>query len=239
MYELLTGRRPFEGETDFATMYRINTEQPSPPSLLRAELPAGVDEVVMRALAKKPKERYSKWSEFADALLSVSRSMPARRADEREGERFSELRGLDFFSEFNDPALWETLRLAKLNTFPRGSVLMREGEPGDSFFVILQGKVTVSRNAWKLATLPSGVTLGEMTYLDPGHAARSATAVAGSDVLALEIRNQALRHGSEELQASFDKAFIKLLVNRLIDTTAQVGSWDILAEGDGASRPSA
>jgi CRP-like cAMP-binding protein len=116
---------------------------------------------------------------------------------------------------------------------------MREGEPGDSFFVILQGKVTVSRNAWKLATLPSGVTLGEMTYLDPGHAARSATAVAGSDVLALEIRNQALRHGSEELQASFDKAFIKLLVNRLIDTTAQVGSWDILAEGDGASRPSA
>jgi serine/threonine protein kinase len=239
MYELLTGRRPFEGETDFATMYRINTEQPSPPSLLRAELPAGVDEVVMRALAKKPKERYSKWSEFADALLSVSRSMPARRADEREGERFSELRGLDFFSEFNDPALWETLRLAKLNTFPRGSVLMREGEPGDSFFVILQGKVTVSRNAWKLATLPSGVTLGEMTYLDPGHAARSATAVAGSDVLALEIRNQALRHGSEELQASFDKAFIKLLVNRLIDTTAQVGSWDILAEGDGATRPSA
>ena len=239
MYELLTGRRPFEGETDFATMYRINTEQPSPPSLLRAELPAGVDDVVMRALAKKPQERYSKWSDFADALLSVSRSMPARRADEREGESFSELRGLDFFSEFNDPALWETLRLARLNTFARGSVLMREGEPGDSFFVILQGKVTVSRNAWKLATLPSGVTLGEMTYLQPGNTSRSATAIAGSDVLALEIRNQALRHGSEELQASFDKAFIKLLVNRLIDTTAQVGSWDILADGADTARPAA
>lgn len=236
MYELLTGRKPFDGDTDFATMYKINTEQPSPPSLLRADLPAGVDAVVMRALAKRPEQRYPRWSDFADALLSVSRTMPARRADEREGERFAELRSLDFFSEFHDPALWETLRLARLNTFARGSVLMREGEAGDSFFVILQGKVTVSRNAWKLATLPSGVTLGEMTYLHPAQPVRSATAIAGSDVLALEIRNEALRHGSEALQACFDKAFIKLLVNRLSDTTAQVGSWDMLAEGDGGPR---
>ncbi len=233
VYELLTGRKPFDGETDFATMYKITTVQPSPPSLLRADLPAAVDAVVMQALEKQPDARYSRWSDFADALLSVSRSMPARRAAEREGERFAELRGLSFFSEFHDPALWETLRLATLNTFARGSVLMREGDPGDSFFVILRGKVTVSRNAWQLATLPSGVTLGEMTYLHPDNPVRSATAVAGSDVLALEIRNEALRHGSEELQTSFDKAFIKLLVNRLIDTTAQVGSWDILGEGGG------
>jgi serine/threonine protein kinase len=239
VYELLTGRKPFDGETDFATMYKITTVQPSPPSLLRADLPAAVDAVVMQALEKKPEARYSRWSDFADALLSVSRSLPARRAAEREGERFAELRGLSFFSEFHDPALWETLRLARLNTFARGAVLMREGDPGDSFFVILQGKVTVSRNAWKLATLPSGVTLGEMTYLDPDNPARSATAVAGSDVMALEIRNQALRSGSEELQTSFDKAFIKLLVNRLMDTTAQVSSWDVLGDGQGGARPPA
>jgi serine/threonine protein kinase len=239
VYELLTGRKPFDGETDFATMYKITTVQPSPPSLLRADLPAAVDAVVMQALEKKPEARYSRWSDFADALLSVSRSLPARRAAEREGERFAQLRGLSFFSEFHDPALWETLRLARLNTFVRGSVLMREGDPGDSFFVILQGKVTVSRNAWKLATLPSGVTLGEMTYLDPDNPARSATAVAGSDVMALEIRNQALRNGSEELQASFDKAFIKLLVNRLMETTAQVSSWDVLGDGQGGARPPA
>jgi serine/threonine protein kinase len=239
VYELLTGRKPFDGETDFATMYKITTVQPSPPSLLRADLPAAVDAVVMQALEKRPDARYSRWSDFADALLSVSRSLPARRAAEREGERFAQLRGLSFFSEFHDPALWETLRLARLNTFVRGSVLMREGDPGDSFFVILQGKVTVSRNAWKLATLPSGVTLGEMTYLDPDNPARSATAVAGSDVMALEIRNQALRNGSEELQASFDKAFIKLLVNRLMETTAQVSSWDVLGDGQGGARPPA
>lgn len=239
VYELLTGRKPFDGETDFATMYRINTVQPSPPSLLRADLPPAVDAILLRALAKKPEDRFAQWSDFAEALLSVSRSLPARSAIDREGERFAQLRGLAFFSEFQDASLWEALRLARLNTFARGSVLMREGEPGDSFFIILQGRVTVSRSGWKLTTLPAGVTLGEMTYLDPANPVRSATAVAASDVLALEIRNEALRHGSEELQNSFDKAFIKLLVGRLIETTAQVGTWDMPAPGDGPALPAA
>ena len=236
VYELLTGRKPFDGETDFATMYKISTEEPAAPSLLRAELPPAVDDLLLRALAKKPQDRYSRWSDFADALLAVNRVLPKRTANDREGERFTQLRGLEFFSEFHDAALWETLRLATLTSFPRGSVLMREGDPGDSFFIILEGTVGVSRNAWKLSLLPAGVTLGEMTYLHAGNFPRSATAIAESDVLALEVRNGALRLASEELQARFDKAFIKLLVNRLIDTTAQVGNWDLLAE---AAHPSA
>lgn len=44
-------------------------------------------------------------------------------------------------------------------------------------------------------------------------------------------------HRSEAFQASFDKVFIKLLVNRLIDTTAQVGRWDILADGASVRLP--
>ena len=230
VYELLTGRKPFDGESDFATMYKIGTLDPPAPSLLRAELPVALDGVLSRALAKKPQDRYSRWSDFADALLAVNRRMPLRSATEREGERFTQLRALAFFCDFHDGALWETLRLATLTPFARGSVLTREGDPGDSFFLILEGKVTVTRNAWKLTTLPAGVTLGEMTYLNPGTMTRSATAIAATDVLALEIRNEALQNASEELQTRFDKAFIKLLVRRLADTTAQVGAWDILSD---------
>ncbi|GAC1599811.1 MAG: hypothetical protein NVS3B2_01410 [Ramlibacter sp.] len=235
IYELLTGRKPFDGESDFATMYKIDTLEQPAPSLLRAELPAALDGVLARALAKKAKDRYSRWSDFADALLEVNRRMPRRNASDRdrEGERFAQLRSLDFFCDFHDAALWETLRLATLNTFERGSVLIREGDAGASFFIILEGKVTVTRNAWKLSTLPKGVTLGEMTYLNPATVIRSATAIAASEVVALEIRNDALRHASEELQTRFDKAFIKLLVRRLSDTTAQVGAWDILGDSSG------
>lgn len=230
LYELLTGRNPFEAETNYATLYRISHELPPPPSVLRAELPLSVDRVVMRALAKDPNKRFLRWADFADAILAVSREVPETRVQDRQGEQFARMRGLPFFADFDDAALWETLRLGTLHAFSRDAVLIREGTSGDSFYVILEGMVAVRHNSLTLSVLTPGVTLGEMAYLRPENPVRSATAVAASDILVLEIRNTALRHASEALQTSFGRAFIKLLVNRLISTTAQVGNWDLLAD---------
>ena len=223
VYELLTGRRPFDGDTDFSTLYRISNDTPDAPSLLRTELPASVDEAVLRALAKKPQDRYAEWAGFADALLAVNRTMPARRDHERDGERFAQLRSLAFFAGFHDAVLWEALRLGTLKAFPAGTALMKEGATGDSFYVILEGAIDIGRNHRKLFKVGPGVTLGEMCYLEPENPVRSATAIAETGVLALEIRNSALRRASDGLQAHFDKAFIKLLVERLAATTAEVG----------------
>jgi eukaryotic-like serine/threonine-protein kinase len=222
LYQLLTGRNPFEGETDFTTMYRINTEMPSPPSLLRPELPVPANQAIMRALAKDPAERFAEWPDFADALLAASRGLPQRRAQDLEGEYFAQMRALPFFAGFHDSAVWEGLRLGTMLNFTLGDVLMREGAKGNSFHVILRGHVEVRRNGVTLSVLGAGVTLGEMAYLRPENPVRTATAVAASDVLVLEIRNDALNGASEGVRTGFDRAFIKLLVSRLIATNAQV-----------------
>ncbi|MEO7549084.1 MAG: protein kinase [Ramlibacter sp.] len=237
MYELLTGRRPFQGDTDFATLYKISSEDPTAPSTLRRHLPPQLDQVILRALAKKPSDRYAEWGDFADALLAVNRVMPTRKPHEREAERFAQMRALAFFADFHDAALWEALRLGALDPYPRGTALMREGDVGESFFVILEGRAAVSRHGWKLVTVEAGVTLGEMAYLQADNPVRSATAVAETDMLVLEIRNAALRQASEELQARFDKAFIQLLVNRLIATSEQVGAWDLHEAPDEPAKP--
>ncbi|HSH88657.1 MAG TPA: protein kinase [Ramlibacter sp.] len=229
VYELLTGRNPFEGENDFTTLYKVNTEMPSPPCTLRPDLPPLIDQVVMKALAKAPKDRYPEWADFGDALLSVSRILPERRARDRDGERFAQMRALPFFREFHDATLWEALRLGTLHSYRRGDILMREETEGDSFSILLEGHVAVKRGTFLITVLGPGVTLGEMTYLQPENPMRTATAVAESEVLALEIRNAGLRQASESLQTGFDKAFIKLLVSRLIKTNAQIGNWDLLA----------
>ncbi len=56
-YELFTGQPPFEGEM-FAVMEQIKTETPTPPSEI-ADVPDGLDEILLRALAKEPDDRYS------------------------------------------------------------------------------------------------------------------------------------------------------------------------------------
>jgi CRP-like cAMP-binding protein len=100
---------------------------------------------------------------------------------------------------------------------------MEEGATGDSFFVLLQGKVVVSRERTNVATLEAGVTLGEMAYLRQDEPTRTATVTAETAVLVLEILNQALHSASDELQNCFDKAFINLLLHRLMKTTEELG----------------
>jgi CRP-like cAMP-binding protein/tRNA A-37 threonylcarbamoyl transferase component Bud32 len=222
-YEMLTGRRPFEGETDYTTIFRITQEDPVMPTTLRPTLPEAIDRVLMRALAKHPDARFRQWMDFAESLLQINRGMAQRKVQHREGEAYASMRQLPFFSGFPDSVLWEALRLGTLSLRPADTVLMEEGTTGESFFVLLQGKVTVSRGGSNVATLDAGVTLGEMAYLRRDVPTRTATVVAETAVLVLEILNQALHSASDELQNCFDKAFIDLLLKRLMKTTEELG----------------
>jgi serine/threonine protein kinase len=66
-YELLTGRAPFKGGSE-QMMYQHFHIVPTPPSQLNAALPPDVDEVLLRALAKNPGERFTAVLGFARAL---------------------------------------------------------------------------------------------------------------------------------------------------------------------------
>lgn len=70
MYELVTGKPPFEGESPFAVAYQHVQEDPTPPSDFIADLTptsaVNVDAVVLTAMAKHPADRYQTASEMAD-----------------------------------------------------------------------------------------------------------------------------------------------------------------------------
>jgi hypothetical protein len=73
LYELLTGRPPFEAETNLAAATMRLTTEPRPPGALRPGIPRRLDEVVMRALARDPDGRYQTAEEMSTAL---ERAMP-------------------------------------------------------------------------------------------------------------------------------------------------------------------
>ena len=64
LYEMLTGVRPFAGDTLTTVIYRILSETPEPPAEMIASLPAGFNDVVLKALAKNPQGRYGSGAEI-------------------------------------------------------------------------------------------------------------------------------------------------------------------------------
>ncbi|MBC7435775.1 MAG: serine/threonine protein kinase [Bdellovibrionales bacterium] len=74
LYQLLTDRRPFDGENDFSIIHQIIGHSPAAPSTINLQLPSAIDTVVARALAKKRDDRYATARDFAVALQDALRS---------------------------------------------------------------------------------------------------------------------------------------------------------------------
>ncbi len=73
LYQLLTDKRPFDGDNDFSIIHQIIGHTPPPPSSFNARLPQAIDAVVARALAKDRDQRFATARDFASALQSAIR----------------------------------------------------------------------------------------------------------------------------------------------------------------------
>lgn len=80
LYELLTGERPFRGETAMEIIISIDRDEPPAASSVHTRVPAAVDAILARCLAKRADDRYSSAEELATALESALRELPARGA---------------------------------------------------------------------------------------------------------------------------------------------------------------
>jgi predicted Ser/Thr protein kinase len=67
-YEMLTGEKPYTGEHLTTVVYKIVAEEPVPPRRLNPSLSAGIENVLRKALSKKPDARYRNCQEFSEAL---------------------------------------------------------------------------------------------------------------------------------------------------------------------------
>ncbi|MCV7254978.1 Stk1 family PASTA domain-containing Ser/Thr kinase [Mycobacterium hackensackense] len=73
LYEMLTGQALFSGDTPLAVAYQHVRERPIPPSQRHPGISAEIDAVVLKALAKKPENRYQSAAAFHADLMRVSR----------------------------------------------------------------------------------------------------------------------------------------------------------------------
>ena len=218
MYNLLAGRLPFQAANNFTLIYQIANAEAPPPSNFRPGIPAAVDAIVQRAMAKELAKRYARWDDFSGELAAAFRSehFGARKSQEfADSDRFETLRRLPFFGQFSDAELWEVARISSWRHARVGEALMREGEPGDFFCILAQGEVTVSKHGKLLNLLRPGEPFGEMAYLSKREHARGADVTVAADASIISVPTLKLAQASEACRHKFDRAFMNILVERL------------------------
>lgn len=80
LYEMVTGRRPIEGGSEYSIMQGHLQHVPAPPSELSPAIPQGISNAILKSLAKQPSERYQTAEEFRRALSGMTPTavLPAR-----------------------------------------------------------------------------------------------------------------------------------------------------------------
>ncbi len=220
LYHLVAGRPPFHADTQGALLQQV--WHSDPPSLIgcREGVSAALDGVIQSALNKSREGRPADWETFAASLsaLIAQHLVPRGRLQKvLDSERFTLLRSLEFFTGFDDVALWEVVHRARWQRFHYGHKLFKRGQEGRSFHIIAQGEVEVFRDGQRVARLGAGTSVGEMAYLAPNpDLRRHATDVTVAEpATTLCFSPDTLGALSGETRHRFDEAFIKVLVRRL------------------------
>ncbi|MDA8255715.1 MAG: serine/threonine-protein kinase [Betaproteobacteria bacterium] len=226
MYQLLTGRLPFQSTSNYGMIYQICNTDPPPPSTFRADMPVSLDAVVARAMQKEIGARYQSWEEFSHDLAQSFRNkqLLAQRQAFPDSEKFEALRALKFFGEFSDVDLWEVVRFSRWDEVAAETVVMRDGERGDFFAFLLDGELMVSKNGHPLGTLAAGECFGEMAVIRRGEHTRGADVVAQTVTRVVTISAQALQHASDACRMHFYQGFLDVIAGRLADANTRLAS---------------
>jgi len=84
LYEMLTGRVPFRGDSPISVALKHIQEKPDKPSTLNSKIPENIDDIVMKALAKEPEERFKNATEMRKQLTIILKSLNNNKQDDKK-----------------------------------------------------------------------------------------------------------------------------------------------------------
>jgi CRP-like cAMP-binding protein len=138
---------------------------------------------------------------------------------------FDSLKDYSLFGGLSPEELAFVKPLLETASYAAGEAVLREGQPNERIFFILEGSVSIERSGAQLATLSEGDTFGEMEFLDVMPAA--ASVVARSPTTVATISNRALR----ELSRTSMRAFALVVMNLARDLSRRLRRMNEIVAG--------
>ena len=221
LYRLLTGHNTFNATDNYSAINQIINTPHVPIETHRVGLPKELCRIVDRALQKSLGDRYQNWKEFLSDLYAAS---GVNRAENQVDEQtqFGLMSRCAFFKDFLTVEIWEVLHASLWRTFAHNEQLLKDGEHGFSFFIVLKGSVVVTKKQRMLNVIRAGDCVGENACLYKGNPIRGATVTAQGEVIALEISKERLEGFSKDVCIRMDRAFLRSLNEKLSASNARV-----------------
>lgn len=221
LYRLLTGHKTFNATDNYSAMNQITHQPHIPIESRRADLPKELCRIVDHSLQKSIVDRYQDWREFLSDLYAASGIIRDVGPDE-EQTRFEMMSRCKFFKDFLTVEIWEVLHASHWRRFQPNEVIIKDGEHGFSFFILLKGSVIVTKRQRMINIINDGDCVGENACLYNGSPIRGATVTAQNEVTALEVSKERLEGFSKDLCIRMDRAFLRSLNDKLAVANARV-----------------
>ncbi len=214
-YQLLTGRLPFRAKNTAALIYQIINMSPVPVTQLNPELPAFTDLVIAKAMEKDLYSRYRLGANFAKDLSDAPYQRVKVSQTVNLDVRWKALRALTALGDIDDLDIWELLRASSWRELPPATVIMREGEEGKSFGIVVKGLVELENSDRAFTIAARGDFVGATEWLDKGAPKRMCTATTLDNVVYLEIHPVAFEYATEELAEIINRLAMESVLKRL------------------------
>lgn len=220
MYALLARKAPYKASNLESLVYQITNIDPDPLHEINPDIPEHIIEIVNRAMQKIIYDRH----ESAQALAEdLSRSFGSlRQVGERIDvqEKWTTLRYLHFFKDFNDDQITEVVNASDWREYQKGDVIVNEGDKETSFFILAKGGVEVLKKDKIIGTMKQGDCFGEISFITKKP--RGATIVARTDVTLMSVSSSLMEQATPETQIQYYRIFLENLISRLSQTTEQL-----------------
>lgn len=221
LYRLLTGHKTFNATDNYAAINQIINHPHIPVEIHRVGLPKELIRITDRALQKNLKDRYQDWKEFLSDLYAATEGC---RTESQVDDQtmFDLVSHCEFFKDFLTVEIWEVLRASQWRTFAHNEQIIKDGEHGFSFYILLKGSVVVTKKNRMLNIIQAGDCVGENACLHKGSPIRGATVTAQGEVIALEISKERLEGFSTEVCIRMERAFLRSLNAKLSEANARL-----------------
>ena len=127
------------------------------------------------------------------------------------------MKDVSFFSSFSDRELLRLLNICKTRTLESETPIFREGEPGETMYVVLSGQISIRKRFQdeekELTVINPGETFGEMAILD--NDPRSADAVAAWDTTVFEINHKTIQEDDGLLALKLSRQIAIMLARKI------------------------